>query len=94
MCWKWGRVLTFCSSNTTSVDLPNELSWETLIKKLLSFFFRYAVIKDGEVEKVFESRYPEIVSEINSVSTKVDFGQLTNEQELVIKITIAIYRHS
>lgn len=89
-------MLTFCSSNTTSVDLPNELSWETLIKTLLFFFFRYAVIKDGEVEKVFESRYRQIhvVSEINSVSTKVDFGQLTNEQELVIKITIAIYRHS
>lgn len=57
-------------------------------------FFRFALIRDGDVCKAFETRFPETISEGKTISTEVDFGNLGNDQELEIKVTIAIYSYT
>ena len=60
----------------------------------LLFFFRFALIRDGGIYKAFENRHPQTISEGKSINTEVDFGQLGNDLEIQIKITIAIYCHT
>ena len=57
------------------------------------FFFRIALLRDGDVHKVFQTPLPASISEGEMVSTEVDFGQLRNDQELEIKVTLDIYSH-
>ena len=42
--------------------------------------------------KQFETRVPETISK-GIIGTEVDFGPLRNDQELQIKVSIAIYTH-
>lgn len=77
-------IISVLVPNTPYVYLPNEFIADRLYYNCF-FSFRYAVIRDGKVDQVFESRFPEIFSDINSVTTKVDFGPLTDEQEFYVK---------
>ena len=61
---------------------------------MLLRFFRFALIRDGDVCKVFETRFPETISAGKTISTEVDFGNLRNDQELEIKVIIAIYSYT
>lgn len=57
-------------------------------------FFRFALIRDGDVLKRFETRFPAIVTEGKMIVAEVDFGDLINDQELTFKVTIDIYMYS
>ena len=62
---------------------------------IFKFFFRFALIRDGDVFKSFETRFPETMTEGKTIATEADFGQLrTAHQELEIKVTIAIYSYT
>ena len=54
---------------------------------------RFALIRDSDVPEVYQTRFPEIITEGRMIGTEVDFGDLTNDQEIVFKVTIDIYRH-
>lgn len=55
---------------------------------------RFTLLKDGDVAKTFENRFPEILHEGKAISTEVDFGHPRDDQcELEIKVDIAIYRY-
>ena len=43
--------------------------------------------------KQFETRVPETMISKGIIGTEVDFGPLRNDQELQIKVSIAIYTH-
>ena len=60
---------------------------------VLYVFLRFALIRDGEVDKIFETRSPESICEGSSLSTEADFGRLTDVQELIIKVIILIYSY-
>lgn len=60
---------------------------------VLYVFLRFALIRDGEVDRIFETRSPESICEGSSLSTEADFGRLTDVQELIIKVTILIYSY-
>ena len=51
------------------------------------------LIRDSDVPEVYQTRSPEIITEGRMIGTEVDFGDLTNDQEIVFKVTIDIYRH-
>lgn len=55
-------------------------------------FFRFSLIRNGNKTKQLETRVPETISE-GIIGTEVDFGPLRNDQELQIKVSIAIYTH-
>ncbi|XP_074628907.1 TNF receptor-associated factor 5-like isoform X3 [Acropora palmata] len=55
---------------------------------------RFTLLKDGDVAKTFENRFPEILHEGRAISTEVDFGHPRHDQlELEIKVDIAIYSY-
>ena len=60
---------------------------------VLYVFLRFVLIRDGEVDKIFETRSPESICEGSSLSTEADFGRLTDVQELIIKVIILIYSY-
>ena len=60
----------------------------------VSLFFRFALIRDDDVRKTFDTRFPVILTEGKSISTEVDFGHNMNEQEFIIKVIIAIYSYT
>ena len=60
---------------------------------LFYVFLRFGLIRDGEVDKIFETRSPESICEGSSLSTEADFGRLTDVQELIIKVIILIYSY-
>lgn len=60
---------------------------------VLYVFLRFRLIRDGEVDKIFETRSPESICEGSSFSTEADLGRLTNVQELIIKVIILIYSY-
>lgn len=60
---------------------------------VLYVFLRFGLIRDGEVDKIFETRSPESICEGSSFSTEADLGRLTDVQELIIKVIILIYSY-
>lgn len=60
---------------------------------VLYVFLRFRLIRDGEVDKIFETRSPESICEGSSFSTEADLGRLTDVQELIIKVIILIYSY-
>ena len=56
-------------------------------------FFRFALIRHGDVLKRFETRFPAIVTEGKMIGAEMDFGDLINDQELTFKVTIDIYSY-
>lgn len=60
---------------------------------VLYVFLRLRLIRDGEVDKIFETRSPESICEGSSFSTEADLGRLTDVQELIIKVIILIYSY-
>lgn len=60
---------------------------------VLYVFLRFRLIRDGEVDKIFETRSPESICEGSSFSTEADLGRLTNVQELIIEVIILIYSY-
>lgn len=43
--------------------------------------------------KGFQTRFPAMVAEGKMISAEVDFGDCMNDQEVMFKITIAIYSY-
>ena len=74
-------------------------TWYANNAYLFIYFFvlyallRLALIRDGEVDKIFETRSSESICEGSSLSTEADFGRLTDVQELIIKVIILIYSY-
>ena len=56
--------------------------------------FRFALIRGDDVRKTFDTRFPVVLTEGKSISTEVDFGHNMNDQELIIKVIIAIYSYT
>ena len=60
---------------------------------VLYVFLRFGLIRDSEVDKIFETRSPESICEGSSFSTEADLGRLTDVQGLIIKVIILIYSY-
>lgn len=60
---------------------------------VLYVFLRFGLIRDSEVDKIFETRSPESICEGSSFSTEADLGRLTDVRELIIQVIILIYSY-